>query len=627
MADLKDHFDNFLDVTSDERLRAEKRRDYRDLKQWTDAEAETLKNRGQAPIVFDQFGKKVDGLCGLEVDRRSDPKAYPVTPKHDKAAESITDALRYVEVNTSFDEIASEVFEDKIVEGYGGVITEVKKKGDGFEIQINQLYWDRIYFDPFSRRKDFKDAKYIGITLWMDVEDAQERFPKSKDQIEELVSTSGYGDITFDDRPNDWVDIGRKRVRINQEYINRGEVWKEVFYSGDVILVKEKDSPYLDSDGVPSCPIELESDYIDRDNNRYGYTERLVDVQDEINHRRSKALHMLSTKTVVTERGALGDKSPDEVLEDIKSGQSLIEVLPGARFEIDNQQDLGQTQLGFYQDAQNSMDSIGANPELSGQSDTAASGRAIMALQQGGMIDLSRIFARHFEWKQRVYEQMWARIKQFWTEEKWVRVTDEDEAMRFVGLNIPITKAEKLLEEQAGKDISEIREIGGSEQVDQMIQKMAQSDPTMGEVVEKRNDVVEMDMDIILENAPDTITIQQEQFDTLAQLAGTRADPQMFNALLKLSSLKNKDEVLEMFNGSKDDAQQQRQAQDEQQQQQQKILQATAESQIQKTQSEAAKNMASVEVSKADIQLKAAQTKDEIASAIERVGKTSTLEL
>ena len=160
-----------------------------------------------------------------------------------------------------------------------------------------------------------------------------------------------------------------------------------------------------------------------------------------------------------------------------------------------------------------------------------------------------------------------------------------------------------------------------------MIQKMAQSDPTMGEVVEKRNDVVEMDMDIILENAPDTITIQQEQFDTLAQLAGTRADPQMFNALLKLSSLKNKDEVLEMFNGSKDDAQQQQQAQAEQQQQQQQILQATAESQIQKTQSETAKNMASVEVSKADIQLKAAQTKDEIASAIERVGKTSTLEL
>jgi hypothetical protein len=618
MANLKDHFEDFLDQTQDERTRAEKRRDYRDLKQWTTAEAQVLEARGQAAIVFDQFGKKVDGLCGLEVDRRSDPKAYPVTPKHDKAAESITDALRYVEVASSFDEVASEVFEDKIVEGYGGVITEVEPKGDSFEIKINQIYWDRIYFDPFARRKDFKDAKYMGITLWMDEEDAVTRFPKKKDDIKNLTSTQGTADTTFDDRPNNWVDSVRKRVRVNQEYIQRGDKWVEVFYSGDVILQDERDSPYLDCDGVPSNPIELESDFLDRDNNRYGYTERLIDPQDEINHRRSKALHMLSSRTIITERGALGDKNPEEVLNDMKSGQSLVEVLPNMRFEIDNQQDLGQTQLGFYQDAQQSMDSIGANPELAGQSDSGASGRAIIALQQGGMVDLSRIFSRHFEWKRRVYEQVWSRIKQFWKEEKWVRVTDNDDTMRFVGLNIPVTKGEKMLEEQAGKSIDEIREQGGSEQVDQMLQEMAQQDPTVMEVVEKRNDVPRLDMDILLENAPDTLTIQQEQFDTLAQLAGTRADPQMFNALLKLSTLKNKDEVLELVNGSSEDAQQAQQAQAQMNNKMLELEMAIKQLEIGKTESEIAKNIA-------DVKLKEAQSKDEMASAVERVGKTAAI--
>ena len=160
---FKDHFEDFVNATEEERERAEARRDYRDLKQWSEKEAAALEARGQAPIVFDQFGKKVDAICGLEIQRRSDPKALPITPKHEKASDAITDALRYVEARTNFDEIASEVFEDKIVEGYGGVIIEVSEKKDDFVIEINQLYWDRIYFDPHSRRKDFKDAKYFGI--------------------------------------------------------------------------------------------------------------------------------------------------------------------------------------------------------------------------------------------------------------------------------------------------------------------------------------------------------------------------------------------------------------------------------------------------------------------------------
>lgn len=618
---LKTHFDNFLDFTDEERRRAEKRRDYRDLKQWTEEEAQKLTARGQAPIVFDQFGKKVDGLCGLEVDRRSDPKAYPVMPRYDQAADAITDALRYVEAKEAFDETASEVFEDKIVEGYGGVIVEVEKKetrrGEEFTIKVNQIHWDRIYYDPYSRRKDFKDAKYMGITLWMDEEDAKARFPKVKEEISNLVNANDPGDITFDDRPNNWIDVERRRVRVNQEYIDVDGVWKEVFYSGDVILVEEKDSPYLDNDGVPTNPIELESDYLDRENNRYGYTERLIDVQDEINHRRSKALFMLSSKSVIMDRGATGDTTPEEVLEELRKGMSVIETIPGARFEVDNQQDLGQTQLGFYQDAQQAMDSVGTNPELTGSTDSAISGRAFIARQQSGMVELSRIFARHFEWKHRVYEQIWARIQNFWNDEKWIRVTDDSDSMKHVGLNIPITKAEKALEQQSGKDIQEIRS-SFNEETDQLIQQMTQQDPTMAEVVETRNNVVEMDMDIILENAPDTLTIQQEQFDTLAQLAGTRADPQMFNALLKLSTLKNKDEVLEMLNGSQENAAEQQQAQQQAQQQQQEIQDALFTAEIENKQSQTAKNMA-------DVELKGAQAKDEQASAIERVGKVATL--
>ena len=617
--DFKEHFQNFLNVTLCERERAERRRDYRDLKQWTQAEVSALEERQQAAVIFDQFSKKVDGIIGLEVKSRTDPKAYPVKPDYEKAAEAITDGLRFVESKTFFDDTATEVFEDKIVEGYGGAIVEVDK--DTLEIEINQIHWDRIYFDPYSRRKDFKDAKYMGITLWLDLDEAIQINPEKKELIKNLVDTTQHLDETFGDKPRDWIDVKRKRVRINQEFYLDKKGWMEVYYCGDNIIIDPRLSPYQDQDGNPTNPIELESDFVDRDNNRWGYMQRLMDVQDEINHRRSKALHLLSTVTVYAERGAFGDQTPEQVLNEIRKGYSYIEydIMPGgSRPEIDRQQELGQSQLAFYADAQNAMDSVGANPEMTGSTDNAISGVAFQRKQEGGMVDLARIFARHREWKTRIYRQIWCRMKQFWTDEKWIRVTNEDQAMRFVGLNIPITMSEKEIEQRTGLDIQEVRNKN-PELVDQFIQRSIEENPMMGQVVETRNDVVKLNMDIIVQDAPDVFTLQQQQFETLATLAGSRIDPQMFKALLKLSTMQNKDEVLEMFEPDE----QQQQAAAEQQQQEAQVNLAALQTNLENTQADTAKKQAEAQKTLSEIPLNKAKTKDELASAIERVGKTS----
>jgi hypothetical protein len=621
--DFKTHFEDFVNATEEERARAELRRDYRDLKQWTEEQVAKLAARDQAPIVFDQFSKKVDGIVGLEVQRRTDPKALPVHPKHDKAADVITDALRYVEGRTSFDETATEVFEDKIVEGYGGAITEVEKKGDEYIISVNRIPWDRLYFDHHSRNKDFSDSSYFGITLWMDADDAVKLNPSKKSEIENLFTEANYEDETFEDRPKDWIDVNRRRVRVNQEYYLYKQVWHEVFYSGDVIIIEPKKSPYLDEDGDPMCPIELESDFIDRDNNRWGYMQRLIDVQDEINHRRSKALFMLSSKTITAEKGAFEGMTREQVLNEYRKGMSYIEKRPQSEVVIDNQQDMGQSQLGFYQDAQNAMDSVGINPELTGSTQNAISGRAFIARQQGGMVELAKVFSIHSNWKRRIYTQIWLRMRQFWPKEKWIRVSDDENAMRFVGLNVPITRAEKTMEDQSGRTIEDIRSQAGSDIVDEFIQLAVSQNPLMGEVVETRNDVKRLEMDIILEEVPDTAIIQQEQFDTLANLAAVRGDPQMFEALLMLSTIKGKKDVLDKFKPDE------------------KSQQAQAEAQNQVIQIETAERVASIENKQADtkkkqaetaetisnIPLNEARTKDEMASAVERVGRASVIGL
>ena len=60
-------------------------------------------------------------------------------------------------------------------------------------------------------------------------------------------------------------------------------------------------SPYRNSDGETEHPYAWMSCYVDRDGNRYGVVRRYKSLQDEINHRRSRALHMLNTKRVIAE--------------------------------------------------------------------------------------------------------------------------------------------------------------------------------------------------------------------------------------------------------------------------------------------------------------------------------------
>ena len=78
---------------------------------------------------------------------------------------------------------------------------------------------------------------------------------------------------------------------------------------------------------------------------------------------------------------------------------------------------------------------FGPNPSLIGQTQGQASGRAIMAQQQAGMAELAPLYDSLRDWTNRVYRAMWCRIRQFWTEPRWIRVTDAVGQREFIAIN------------------------------------------------------------------------------------------------------------------------------------------------------------------------------------------------
>ena len=300
---------------------------------------------------------------------------------------------------------------------------------------------------------------------------------------------------------------------------------------------------------------------------------RYKTLQDEINHRRSKALHLLNSRQVVAEKGAVDDAQ--KARKEVAKADGYIEVTPGMKFEISPTGDMALGQFQLLADAINALGVTGPNQALQGQSGQI-SGKAKQLDQEGGAIQLGVFFDAVRYFQRRVMRAVWNRVQQYWTEEMWIRVRDEEGRMQFVALNQPMTRGEMEAEKIASQQMP-------PEQKAQMVQQLAM-DPASREPVVK-NKLATLDVDIVIDESPDTVTLQAEQFAELANLAqaGVVFAPEIY---IQASSLRNKDRLLDAIRGN--DAQGQAAAQVKQDAD--AIAKAQAEADVRKTNAQANKD-------------------------------------
>jgi hypothetical protein len=192
----------------------------------------------------------------------------------------------------------------------------------------------------------------------------------------------------------------------------------------------------------------------------------------------------------------------------------------------------------MLQEAKAEIDAQGPNAAMVGAEKRDLSGRAIQALQSGGNTETSIQIDGLRDWEHRVYRQIWYCIKKYWTYAKWIRVTDDESAPKYVGLNIPTTRGEQFAK-QLQKEGQPVE------------QELLDAIPE-AQTPEIMNSVAELDVDIILEDVPDTITIQQEQFEQLTQLFPAMPEPLKplaFEMLIEASTLRNKRKFVDKLNG------------------------------------------------------------------------------
>jgi hypothetical protein len=468
--------------------------------QWTPEQLKILKKRNQPAITFDRIGRKIDSLVGTVRKLRTDCKCYPNTPRGEAGAEVATQVIRTICDASLFEDLETEACRDGAVQGIA-VDELMLEPGDVGDPDLRFEYRDpkSFFYDPRSLKFDFSDARFHGIYKWADISELDELVEGASDKVGEAVDHDGGYWTAYDtDRELLWTD-NRDRVRLVDHWYLEGGVWKWCLHAGRVELMSG-DSPFYNERNQSISKFFAFANQIDIDGDHYGFIRRLRGPQDAMNQHRSKSIHIMNTRQLKIKDGAVDDVEvtrreaarPDGTLVYHGDSKDLEIIQPDQEF-------LMQTQ--YYKDAKDEIDNFGPNQMLAmaGQN---TSGRAYNMAQQAGLAELGPFLKNFRMWKLAQYRAAWCAAQRYWTSERFLRVTADEELAQFMQIN--------------GVELD------------------AYGRPQLV------NALGQIDVDIHIDEGPDTETVMGDVFDTLMALSQNNV-PVPPQAIIEASYLPGKE--------------------------------------------------------------------------------------
>lgn len=494
LARLKADYLAYLDGKRAEIDEQQEGRRYYHASQWTAKQIKVLNARKQPVVTYNRIARKINAVVGLLERQRRDPKGYARTPKHEDGAEVATAVLRFLLDQQRWTEKSPVAGLNGAIDGIGGIeITlDAGDRGDT-EVGFEAVDPAGFFYDPTSTRSDFSDAGYMGIGKWADANELIDTFPDKKAEIEASIDQGS--ELTSDpDADNKWVigDEHHRRVRVIDHWYKRGNRWFWCIYTGAAILA-EGESYLVDEKRKTFCKYIMFSANVDHDGDRYGFIRNMKSAQDEINQRRSKALHTGNGRRVFVRDGE--GLEPEKIRAEMARSDGVVVIPQNAEMpEFDDAARAAElnANLGFLAEAKQEIENYGFNPALMGTGVQDMSGRAIALQQEAGIAELGPYLLSYKGWKHRVYRALWNAVQNLWTAERWIRVTDDEGLEDWFAVN------------------------------------RLQIDPTTG-LPTISNALGSLDVDIILDEGPDTITMQADTNDTIRaalQAAGPMLSPQ-----------------------------------------------------------------------------------------------------
>jgi hypothetical protein len=407
---------------------------YYHVDQWSSEALKVLRKRQQPAITFDRTGRKIDSLSGTIRRLRTDPKAYPNTPKGEQGAEVATQVIRTINDASFAEDLEVECCRDALIHGFG-VDELILGSGDKGDPDLRFAYVDpkTFFYDPRSIRSNFQDVRYHGVYKWADIDELDQLVPGASEKVKDVVNSDGSYWTAFDsDRENMWLD-SRNRVRLIDHWYKRQGVWHWCLHTGH-IEIASGESPFKNERGMSISKYNAFANMIDIDGDHYGFVRRLRGPQDAMNQHRSKAIHIMNTRQIKIQEGSVDDVEVTR-REAARPDGALVYRGDSKNLEIIQSESEFLQQTKYYEDAKNEIDSFGPNQQLIQEFGQNVSGRAANMLQQAGLAELGPFLKNFRVWKLGKYRMAWVAAQTHWTAERMLRVTDDEGLAQFMQIN------------------------------------------------------------------------------------------------------------------------------------------------------------------------------------------------
>lgn len=469
----------------DERIARMKAHDYRDGEQWDPDDAEEVEERGQKASVFNMIKPTLDWIVGTEKRTRVDYSVLPRRKEGSSTAEKKTKLLKYLADVCKIGFERSTAFDDAVVSGLGWLDHGIRSDESDEPLYVSYEDWRNVWRDSHGKKKDGADWRYLFRSKVVDYDIAVSMFPERADCIKVSLNQQDSSYLIDEQGLDPEVDalegrVGeaglpgnqRDRVRlVSCEYkvparakIMRGEglgtlngtvydpenegmkylvdnehaslydairmeFWKMIFCGNHVLQNSKRPYNHQRFSLVPIWG------YIrKRDNRPYGAVENLMDPQDDLNKRRSKALFILSTKQAIVEEGSVDDMDDFIEEKDRPDGVMVVKRKEGVEL-IDDITLANEHVMLMEQDAKYIENIGGVADESRGMQTNAISGRAIEARDRGSHVSNAELFDNYRLSFQLSGEIQVSLIEQYYSDEKIFRITGDKGAPDFVQIN------------------------------------------------------------------------------------------------------------------------------------------------------------------------------------------------
>ncbi|PPR08628.1 MAG: hypothetical protein CFH44_00867 [Proteobacteria bacterium] len=522
-----------------------------DGEQWTESEKLALEKSAQAPIVINKIATKIDSVSGNEISSRTRVAYRSRTGEQNEenTARALTDLALYVAEKNDQSIELSNMFKAGLVTGVGWLDIGVKNNGNIPYIFNNAENELNVIFDVRSRNLDYSDARFVAREKWLDIPTLQALFKeKANPVIKELQAHSynqNYG-FSFNEEltsAEEYLNTQEQRAKVVEVQFKQTEKLYTVtnklgqsFSTFDKTLAyKEKENDVTETFNYRTYLVYftehtvLEFKALDYDFNDftlvpfffkrkrttgepYGLVKSAIDPQKEYNKRRSKALHLLNTVQVIADVDAVED--PNILAREAARPDGVILKRPGKDLKILRNAELANSQVTIMNQATADIqETTGVFDDRLGKKTDAVSGVAIAQRQIASTNNQMFAFDNLRKVKKQLGRMVLSLIRQYFTSEMIINITDDISVPKLVSLNKAAT------DEQGNPIFDENNKLV------------------------KINDVSFGDFDIHVEEVKDALSSQEYELNQLLALksAGVAIPNDL---LIESTSLKSKDKII-----------------------------------------------------------------------------------